>query len=67
MKRSLLIVCLFASTLFAQEARKGELASLVPANTLLLIEFDDLGGFERWSKVVVSADRLAWTRSRLYI
>ncbi len=48
MRRSILTLLLFAGLAAAQDEHR--LASLVPPDTMLLAEFDDLGGYERWTR-----------------
>lgn len=52
MKRLLLLLCLLPALVRAEPppAEAQDLASLLPAETMFLIEGDDLGGFERWSR-----------------
>ncbi|MHC4952759.1 MAG: DUF3352 domain-containing protein [Planctomycetota bacterium] len=51
MRRLVLILLAFAGLVSAQEApRSLRLSELVPPDTLLLLEMDDLGGYEKWSK-----------------
>ena len=52
MNRIVVVFSLFLSVVAAQDRvqQPGDLASLVPAETLVLLELDDLGGYQRWVK-----------------